>query len=100
MCLTGDEDVVQVYETEPKVSQHLIHHALERLSIISEAKRHPTVLKEAERCCHSRLHDVLLLHRDLVVPLSEVELGEHRAASQSGHQVPNVRAGVPVWYCL
>ena len=84
LSVAGYQDVVKVDKDAVQPLQHLIHEVLERLPGITEPKGHPQKLVEPEggdNCC---LGDVLLGHRDLVVPLEKIQLTEDLFAGQPG----------------
>ena len=62
--------------------QHLIHKALEELSGILEPKGHPQKLLQPKGGDDRCLGDVLLGHRDLVVPLAKIQHAEDLLAGQ------------------
>ena len=91
----GDQDVVQVGETR-RAGHHPVHQALEGVSGIPHAERHPGKFEEAKGRDDGGLRDVGGVHRDLMVALPEVDLGEDASALQSGHEVHHVGQRVAV----
>ena len=76
----GDDVVVEVGEDEGQVSKKLVHEPLESLGGVAKTERHEQVLKKAERRYEGRFWHIGRVHRDLVVPLDEVDDGEELAS--------------------
>ena len=72
----GDENIVDVTETEVQTSQNLIHEPLKGLGSIPEAKRHPQKFEQLKWCGDGSLRDVFFFYRDLVVCSDEVDVCE------------------------
>ena len=64
----GDEDVVQVDEDEWQVYDQPVHHALEGVASVPEAKGHGKPLKQTKGGDDGGFGNVPLGHGDLVVP--------------------------------
>jgi hypothetical protein len=76
----GDQDVVQITESEVQTRQHLVNEGLKGLPSIMQPKWHPQELPEAkggDDCC---LVDIHLLYRYLVITFAQVQLTEDGAA--------------------
>ena len=65
--LAGDENVIQVDENKTILAEKAIHEPLKSLGYICQAERHGHILEKSERCNFSRLRDVCLSYRDLVI---------------------------------
>ena len=89
--LTKHQQIVHVNEQEGKVGAKDVHHALEGVAGVPETKRSPQKLVQAKRSYADRLGNVIRVHRDLVVTLNEVQLGEDGRASQFLHKIVDVR---------
>ena len=72
-----DKVVIHVDKAERKITQNLIHKALEHLTSASEAKGHVKEFKHPKRGDDGGLLDVLRRNRHLIVTFLEVQLGEH-----------------------
>ena len=90
----GDENVVQVDENEGQVDAQPVHHALEGVASVPEAKGHGKPLEQTKGGDDRGLGDVPLGHGDLVVPLDKVQLGEVAATVQPIGEVVDVGHGV------
>jgi hypothetical protein len=77
---TRDKDVVQVDEAVGQAIKNPIHHTLKSLGGIPQAKRHPQELEQAERCHNSRLGNIILIHRYLIISLNKVHFRKNRAS--------------------
>ena len=82
-----DENIIQVNKTKGKVTKYIIHHSLERLSCAPKAKREKQELEQAKRSNNSSLDNILISHRNLIVPLLQVQLGEPLGAGNSGGEI-------------
>ena len=80
--VAGHQDVIKVDKDAVQPLQHLIHKALEELSGILEPKGHPQKLLQPKGGDDRCLGDVLLGHRDLVVPLAKIQHAEDLLAGQ------------------
>ena len=82
--VAGDQDVVDVDESEIQASEDLVHEPLERLCRILKAERHAEELPQTERGDDGRLGDVVCVHWDLVVATNQINLREE-GTSQCRH---------------
>jgi hypothetical protein len=83
----ADDDVINPCKGCLAVQDDPVHVVLEGWPCISQAKGHPLVLEQAKGGGEGGLLHVLWVDRDLVVPLSKVDLGEHRASGSLGGEV-------------
>jgi len=93
VCLlvwAGYQDVIQVHKHKVQARQNLVHQPLECLDCIPKSKRHPQKLPQPEGSDDRRLADVAVGDLHLVVPLLEVQLGEHPAPVKAGGEVLDV----------
>ena len=74
------QDIIYIYECEIQSLKDSVHHALESLGGIFEAKRHPKKLKKTKWCNDGSLKNICFGHQDLVVALNQVDLEEHSHA--------------------
>ena len=77
--LGEDEDVVQVHKNVAlidEVPKNFVHHALEGGGGVAESKEHDGGLKQSSICSKRSLPLVSLPHSHIVVPPSNVQLGE------------------------
>ena len=72
----NNEDVVQVDKNKGQVDAQPVHHPLEGVASVPEAKGHGKPLKQTKGGDYGSLGDVPLGHGELVVPLHKVQLGE------------------------
>ena len=72
-----DINVIQIVEAEQKITQNLIHKALERVTSVSKAKGHAKEFEYPKGGDDGSLLDVLRRNRHLIVFFLEVQLGEH-----------------------
>ena len=91
LVLAGNEQVVHIDEDEVQVSKCVVHHPLERLFCIFQTERHFNEFEEAEWRAEYSLGHIGQVDRHLVVPFSQVQLGEDTWAMQLGGQVSYVR---------
>ena len=80
----GDHQVVHIAECGLDLGDGDVHSPLERLSGVPESEGHAAELPESKRRCHRRFRDVSFLHRDLVVPLLQIQFAEDTAPGQLG----------------
>ena len=85
--VAGDQDVVDVDESEIQASEDLVHEPLERLCRILKAERHAEKLPQTERGDDGRLGDVVCVHWDLVVATNQINLREDPCPCQVGREV-------------
>ncbi len=74
-----DQDVIQVdghFSFSDQVSEDVVHHPLESGGRVCEPKEHDCGFKQSPIYAKSRLFFVSLLYVDVVIPPSDVELGE------------------------
>ena len=88
--LGEDKDVIHVDKAESKITQNLIHKALERVSSISEAKGHAKQFEHPIGGDDGGLLDVLWRNWHLVVTFLEVQLGEHRRSFNPRGKIDDV----------
>jgi hypothetical protein len=62
------------------VMQHIVHHGLEGRRSVSQAEQHDQELKVVMVGTECHLHDVVIVHTDLVVATAQVQLGEEKRA--------------------
>ena len=81
-----NQNITEVDKNERQTSQKAVHHALERGTWVAQTKGHVDKLEEAEAEGRDDggLGDVVREHLHLVVPLDNVEGGEHMG---TGHVV-------------
>ena len=72
----GNQDIIKINENKGKVMEDVVHHPLECLSRVAEAKRHGEGLEEAKGRNDRRFGDVRRIHQSLVVAFDQVQLGE------------------------
>jgi hypothetical protein len=77
----------------------MTHHLLETAARIAKTKRHPTELKEVKEGDDGCLLSVLWPHWYLPVAFSEVNLGEHLAATEPGGEVQHVEKRIHISLC-
>jgi len=70
------QDVVQVWRGVLQAAEGAVDETSERVARIAHAEGHAGELEQPEWHCDSRLRDVRSVHRYLVVPLLQVDLGE------------------------
>jgi hypothetical protein len=80
----ADDDVVNPGKGCLAVPEGPVHMVLERWPCISQAKGHPLVLDQAKGGGDGGLLDVVRVDGYLMVPLSQVNLGENRASGRLG----------------
>jgi hypothetical protein len=88
-ALREDEDVVEVHTNHAfhdEVLENVVHHRLEGGGRISESKKHHQGLVEATISAKHCLPLVTLLHPNILVPPSHVELGEEFRATKLIHK--------------
>ena len=88
--LAKDENIIKVDKTEGKLTQDEVHHALKDVSSILEAKGYPQKFKHSKGGDYSLLLDVLGGLRNLLIPLLEVQLGEHSRTRDPEGEICNV----------
>ncbi len=72
--LAGHNDVNKVDEDEGKSGQNPVHHPLESTSSIPQAKWQAQKLKEAKRGDDGSLRNVIWMHKNLKITLSQIDL--------------------------
>ena len=92
-----NQNVVKIDEDERQSSENVVHQTLESRPRIPQAKRHLNELEQAKRLDDCGLWNVVRKHLDNVVPLHEVEGGEHVGAGHIVREIRNVWNGVLVW---
>jgi hypothetical protein len=95
----ADDDVIHPGKSCLEVSNSFIHVPLEGWPRIPQTKRHPLKLKQDEGGGDGGLLHICWIHRDLVVPLPQVDLGEDGAARRLGGEVQHVGERVHIWLC-
>ena len=75
--LGENQNVIHIDKTEREVTKNLVHHSLERLACISQAKRKPEELKHTKWGDDGSLLDVRVRHRNLVVSFLEIQFGKN-----------------------
>lgn len=93
----GNEEVIDVCVAEVESLEHLVDEALERLSGVTQPKRHPQKLEKTEGCCDGCLGDICRLDWYLMVRTYQVDLGEDTAAMERCREVLYVRDRISVW---
>ena len=95
----GDEEVVHV-DDEPSFGDHVpegvIHESLERGGGVAKAEEHDCWFEESFVCDECRLPLVAVFDAYIVVPPSNVKLGEVASVFQLVHEVGNKGEGVGV----
>ena len=95
----GDEEVIHV-DNQPSFSDHVsegvIHETLEHSGGVAKAEEHDGGFKEAFVSDEGRLPLVTILDADVVVPLTNIKLGEVASIFQLVHEVGDKREGVGV----
>lgn len=90
---TENQNVVKKYQHKSanEVVQHIVHESLKGRRCIGEAERHHQEFKvlvvSAERCL---LH-ICVLHQDLVIATTQIQLGEESGAAELIQQLVNHR---------
>ena len=95
----ADDDIIHPGKGGLAVSNSSVHVPLEGWPRIPQTKRHPLILEQAEGGGDGCLLHVRRIHRDLVVPLPQVDLGEDGAARRLGGEIQHVGKWVYVWLC-
>ena len=75
--LGEDKDVIHSDKAEGKITQTLIHEALEGVTSVPEAKRHSKKFKHFEGGDDGGLLDVFMRNWHLIVSFLKVQLGKH-----------------------
>ena len=75
--LGEDKDVIQVDKAEGKITQNLIHKALEHVAGVSEDKRPAKKFKHSKGGDDGGLFDILQRNRHLIVTFLKVQIGKH-----------------------
>ena len=96
LAAAANLDVVEVYKDARDDAENSVHKALEGLSRVLEAKRHPEELPETKWCYNGSLLDVVGCHGDLVVAAGQVNLRENGLPRQVAVEVADVRDRVAV----
>ena len=93
--MTIDENVIKIYDQKltGEGSKHIIHEAHECTQGIRESERHDEPFVEPFEIFKRRLPFIPCPDADLVIPVSEVQLGENFGAGQLVQQVINARDG-------
>ena len=87
--LGEDQDIIHV--DERKLTQDTIHHVLKGVTSVSESKGHPQKLENSKGSDDSSLLNVLRGHRNLIIPLLKVQLGEHSCTRYPGGEVSDIQ---------
>jgi hypothetical protein len=90
------QNVVDVAKGEGEASQHLVHHPLEGLARVPQSKWHADEFNQAKRRDDRRFLHVRRGHRDLMIFLLQIELGEDVAALQAAREVVHPRERILV----
>ena len=93
--LGEDQDIVHVDETERKLTQNKGHHLLKGVT----STRGILKLEHSEGSDESSLLNVLGGHRNLIIPLLKVQLGEPSWTRYPGGEVSNIRKRIPIKNC-
>ncbi len=93
----ADDDVIHPGKSGLAVSNSSIHVPLEGWTRVPQTKRHPLLLEQAEGGGDGGLLYICRIHRDLVLPLPQVDLGEDGAAHCLGGEVQYVGEPVHIW---
>ena len=98
--MTVDENVIKIYDQKltGEGPKHIIHEAHECTRGIRESERHDKPFAEpfgSFKCC---LPFIPRPDANLVIPFSEVQLGENFGTGQLIQQVINARDGEPIPY--
>ena len=95
----GDEEVVHI-DDEPSLSDHIlegvVHESLECSGGVAKAKEHDRRFKESFVGDKGRLPLVTIFDADVVIPPSNVELGEVASVFQLVYEVGDEGKGVGV----
>ncbi len=70
---------------------------LESLPTVAQTEWHPSVLKQAERGDDGGLLYVRHLHRNLIIPLFQIQLTEYLTTTKAGCQIIHLRQQVFVY---
>ena len=100
--LGENKDVVQIYTNHPFTNQILedvIHHGLEGSWTVSKAEHHHQWLKQSPVGPKGCLPLISFLDPDIVVPPSDIQLGEIPSSPELLHQLRNQWKWIPVLYC-
>ena len=79
--LGEDKNIIQVDEAERKITQNLIHKALECVTSVFEAKGHAKELEHPKGGSDGGFLNVLQRNRYLIVTFLEVQLGKKHCRS-------------------
>ena len=93
---TKDQNVIDVNKAEYKVTYDLIHHSLESVPGIPETKGKAEKLERTEWCDDRHFLNVILVHRYLIIPLVEIQLGENCESRDSGGEIRDIRKRITV----
>jgi hypothetical protein len=75
--LGENQNVIHIDKTEREVTKNLVHHSLEHLACISQAKRKPEELEHTKWGDVGSLLDVRGRNRNLVVSFLEIQFGKN-----------------------
>ena len=98
-CSGEDEDIVDVHRAEGQVPQDHIHRPLEGGPSVAEPEAGEVEREGTEGRRHGGLRYIFRGHRNLIIALGEVQLGEDLGAVQVGCHVRNVGQRVVVAFC-
>ena len=88
--LGEDKDVIHIEEAGGKITQNLIHEALENVTSVSEAKRHAKKFEHPKGGDDSGLLDVLRRNWHLIVSFLKVQFGKHCRTVNPQGEIGNV----------
>ena len=94
--LAGYQNVVQVDEDARHIPKDTVHKPLECLGRVFQAERHPEELKESKWGHDRRLLNVVLRHRDLMIPAYQIQHRKELRAMGDGGKGVDVRQRVTV----
>ena len=72
-----------------------MYHPLESVPSVPESKGE---VEELEQCDDCRFLNVILVHRYLIKPLVEIQLGENFGTKDSGGEIRDIRKRITVRY--
>jgi hypothetical protein len=88
------DDVIQVHKDEGEAVGYPIHHPLEGVAGVAEAKTHPQKLVQAKRRDDGSLGNIPGVHGDLMVALAQIHLAEDAASGHLCRKVHHIRQWV------
>src|SRR5882762_8703340 len=98
-CLCKDENVIQVdtdHTLSDEILENVIHHGLEGGWAVSETKEHHQRFRESSVGAECSLPFITFFDTDIVVPPSDIQLGEVSCALEMIDKVGNERKWIGI----